>query len=322
MDEIVIAEPLMEKTDLIVYEQVIQRGKQAFVEVGNALRKIRDGRGYRFTHSTFEDYVEQRWGFSVSTGYRLMDASEVSENLPPVGEISFTQAAAIASLPQEQQRQFVEENNLAEMTKREVEKAVKEWKTKFNKVEKELLAAKEEVEQAQSLFTRDEQQRAEIERLKRIKEVAAPISSAEIVVEPPDYAETKRIAQELREDNIKLKRTLDDVRSEKTNAQSASSVLRELKKQLSDQLASVSFHHDSAVMTFRSLGGNSEAFQMVREFMKTYERKVKIQLQDWQESTDISGGAANNDDGRQNQSTPTSARTVLNLVPGTRTGNN
>ncbi len=321
MDEIVIAEPLMGEADLTVYEQIIQKGKQVYFEVGSALAKIRDGRGYRFTYGTFEEYIERRWGFSVRTGYNLIGASEVSENVQTSAQIGYSQAVSISSLPANEQQGFVDSYDIEAMTQKAVDKAIKEWKLRTEKAEKELLAAKEEVEQAQSLFARDEQQRAEIERLKQIKEIAASTANTEIVVEPPDYAETKRAAQELREDNMKLKRTLDDVRSEKINAQSASSALRELKKQLSDQLASVSFHHDGAIMTFRSLGGNSEAFQMVQEFMKAYERKVKIQLQDWQESTDINGGVEYDDNGRQNRSASASPRTVLSLVSGSGEGN-
>ena len=37
-------------------ELVIERGLKTFVEVGAALLGIRDGRLYRETHATFEDY--------------------------------------------------------------------------------------------------------------------------------------------------------------------------------------------------------------------------------------------------------------------------
>jgi hypothetical protein len=46
-------------------ERVIERGLQSFVEVGKALADIRDGKLYRCQgDATFEDYCQQRWGFS------------------------------------------------------------------------------------------------------------------------------------------------------------------------------------------------------------------------------------------------------------------
>ena len=42
-------------------EAVIERGLRTFVEVGEALLRIRDERLYRETHGTFEDYCRERW---------------------------------------------------------------------------------------------------------------------------------------------------------------------------------------------------------------------------------------------------------------------
>lgn len=57
----------------------------SFVEVGNALMRIRDGRLYRATHATFEAYCLQKWDFSKTHVNRLVAASEVVENVTPIG---------------------------------------------------------------------------------------------------------------------------------------------------------------------------------------------------------------------------------------------
>jgi hypothetical protein len=59
-------------------EAVIDRGLEAFVEVGGALLRIRDERLYRESHGTFEDYCRERWGLSRSRTSQLMDAANVS----------------------------------------------------------------------------------------------------------------------------------------------------------------------------------------------------------------------------------------------------
>jgi hypothetical protein len=48
---------------LVRLEMTIEKGVKTFVEVGEALKEIRDFRLYRQTHSRFEDYCRERWGF-------------------------------------------------------------------------------------------------------------------------------------------------------------------------------------------------------------------------------------------------------------------
>lgn len=68
-------------------EGVIDRGLETFVEVGRALQEIRDAQLYRATHSSFADYVKERFGISRPHAYRLIDAAEVKVALSPFGDI-------------------------------------------------------------------------------------------------------------------------------------------------------------------------------------------------------------------------------------------
>ncbi|HET7037948.1 MAG TPA: hypothetical protein VFI42_19905, partial [Thermomicrobiaceae bacterium] len=56
-------------------EAVIERGVPTFMEVGQALAEIRDARLYRETHTTFEAYCRERWGFTSSRARQLIGAS-------------------------------------------------------------------------------------------------------------------------------------------------------------------------------------------------------------------------------------------------------
>lgn len=58
-------------------EIIIERGMQTFVEVGAALMQIREQRLYRATYSSFEDYCQERWGWSSSRARQLIGATEV-----------------------------------------------------------------------------------------------------------------------------------------------------------------------------------------------------------------------------------------------------
>jgi hypothetical protein len=65
-------------TRLTDLEGVIERGLATFIEVGQALREIRDSRLYRERYSTFEDYCRERWEFNDRRASQLIAAAEVS----------------------------------------------------------------------------------------------------------------------------------------------------------------------------------------------------------------------------------------------------
>lgn len=78
----------LEQTDrsLEELESIIERGLETFVEVGQALLEIRDGRKYRERKfMTFEDYCKERWGFRRETADRYIRSAEVVAVINPIG---------------------------------------------------------------------------------------------------------------------------------------------------------------------------------------------------------------------------------------------
>jgi len=59
--------------------------ERAFYEAGAALRELRDKRLYRSTHRTFEDYCQERFGYTRRRPYQLIEAAIVFENLSALG---------------------------------------------------------------------------------------------------------------------------------------------------------------------------------------------------------------------------------------------
>jgi hypothetical protein len=92
------------------HEHTIEHGLQTFYAVGSALVSIRDLRLYRATHGTFEDYCTDRWGIKRAHAYRLIDASEVIDDLreSPIGDgdnpmpVNEAQARPLGKLPAEE----------------------------------------------------------------------------------------------------------------------------------------------------------------------------------------------------------------------------
>jgi hypothetical protein len=68
-------------------ERTIARGLKSFLEVGMALKEIRDKRLYRQQYNTFEEYCIRRWDFSRPRAYELCAASEVVADLSAIADI-------------------------------------------------------------------------------------------------------------------------------------------------------------------------------------------------------------------------------------------
>jgi hypothetical protein len=78
--EITVLESLTveEESERLRLERKVER---AFIEAGLALQVLRDKRLWRSTHYSFKEYCSERFGFSKSQSYRLIDAVEISKNI-------------------------------------------------------------------------------------------------------------------------------------------------------------------------------------------------------------------------------------------------
>jgi hypothetical protein len=84
------AKPLLttrEQRQFVRAERIIARGLKSFLEVGMALKEIRDRRLYRQQYGTFEEYVAIRWEMSRPRAYELCAASEVMADLSGIPDI-------------------------------------------------------------------------------------------------------------------------------------------------------------------------------------------------------------------------------------------
>ncbi|BAY66818.1 hypothetical protein NIES22_69620 (plasmid) [Calothrix brevissima NIES-22] len=67
-----------EISDRLHLERKVER---AFFEAGKALMELRERRLYRSTHKTFEDYCQDRFGYSRRQPYHLIEAAVIFDNL-------------------------------------------------------------------------------------------------------------------------------------------------------------------------------------------------------------------------------------------------
>lgn len=96
-------------------EGVIERGKKAFFEVGNALATIKDDRLYRETYDTFDEYCSAKWGFKRTYAHYLIESAGVVERVhnceqkPPILPTAESQVRPLAKLPKDEQAEAWEE---------------------------------------------------------------------------------------------------------------------------------------------------------------------------------------------------------------------
>jgi hypothetical protein len=90
------------------HEDVILKHLGAFLNVGNALMAIRDGKLYRSEFQTFAEYCRKRWDISRVHAHRLLKAAEITQTvLLPMGNIlpeNERQIRPLISLPEDQIR--------------------------------------------------------------------------------------------------------------------------------------------------------------------------------------------------------------------------
>ena len=67
-----------EERDRLILEREVER---AFYKAGCALKELRDRKLYKSTHSSFEQYCEDRFGMRRRHPYRLIDAATVVDNI-------------------------------------------------------------------------------------------------------------------------------------------------------------------------------------------------------------------------------------------------
>lgn len=94
------------------------------IEIG---RKLIEAKGM-VPGGRWQEWVETNIQFSYRTAARLMQVAERFGNVPALAGLEATKVYALMALPDDQVEEFVAENNLAAMTSREVEAAVKAQK--------------------------------------------------------------------------------------------------------------------------------------------------------------------------------------------------
>ena len=142
---------------LILKDQTAQN----IIEIGKRLIKVKNN----LPHGEYLNWLENKVDFSDRTARNFMKVAMTFENWQPVANLGTRKLLALAGLDEEERQEIMQENNVEDMTTRELEKIVKEKK----QIKEQLEAEQEYSNELQEAIKEKEEKirtlQAEIEKI-------------------------------------------------------------------------------------------------------------------------------------------------------------
>ena len=106
---------------------------QNIIEIGKTLIEVKENIG----HGNFGSYLEKQVEFSHYTANRFMKIASEFSNSTAMCNLNSTKLFLLAGLDEEDRQEVIQENNLEDMTTRQLEQVVKEKKEIKKQLEEE-----------------------------------------------------------------------------------------------------------------------------------------------------------------------------------------
>lgn len=97
-------------------------GGQAVIDIGNRLIEAKA----MLSHGEWLPWLAEKVGYSERTAQNLMQVARKCSNPQLVADLGLRKALALLALPESEREEFTAENNVIDMTSRELEKAIRE----------------------------------------------------------------------------------------------------------------------------------------------------------------------------------------------------
>lgn len=195
---------------LILKDQTAQN----IIEIGKRLIKVKDN----LPHGEYLNWLENKVDFSDRTARNFMKVAMTFENWQPVANLGTRKLLALAGLDEEDREEIIKENNVEDMTTRELEQVVKEKK----QIKEQLEAEQEYSNELQEAIKEKEQQiknlKEEIENVKVPekeiieKEVIKEVVPQNLILEKQSL---EKELEELRKRAEKAENTLSRIKLDK-----------------------------------------------------------------------------------------------------------
>lgn len=157
MENIIISENCKKAVSLDISIKTHAKSAQEHLfEVCKGLKEMRDGKLYKeLGYQNFEDYTENEIGIKRRQASRFIKIAETfdSENVTPVSHFGSTKLYLLTKLDEEERTEFIENNNVNDMSKRELEAKIKEinrLKEKLNKANEDNEVLSDRIDELES----------------------------------------------------------------------------------------------------------------------------------------------------------------------------
>jgi chromosome segregation ATPase len=190
MSEIIIARNsnIIATEIKIIKNQTAQTVLMASIDIGKRLIEAKE----LLAHGEWQSWLEEQIDYKQSTANNLMRiAKEYEDSSDKLKSISYSQAVALLALPEEDREEFISENDVSNMSVRELQEAIK---------------AKEEAENERDEFKKNavelsEKMNEATERAEEAEEEARSINQ--------DFKELKASIEEIESKNKKNQQNLE-----------------------------------------------------------------------------------------------------------------
>lgn len=228
----------------ILEKKIIYKTKQAqrmaleyAIEIGGYLTEAKS----LVPHGEWGKWLKERVNYSQSTAINFMKAYEeygnsqeslFSSNSQTLMNLSYTKALRLLAIPEEEREQFVEENNVENLSSRELDRLIKERDEAKAKVEK-MLDLQAEKEKAESMLQYNR------EKVKDLNETVDSLNKE--IAAYKDKLDKAKAAEKKAKDNLKALKENPEIPQEVTDklkaeaeAKAAANSAAEIEKLLAD----------------------------------------------------------------------------------------
>ncbi|WNN76715.1 DUF3102 domain-containing protein [Lysinibacillus capsici] len=207
---------------------------QASSEIGKRLIEVKE----RLPHGEWGKWLKENVEYSQSTANNLMQIHvEYSSNSQAFGNLSYSKAVALLGIDAEDREAFLQENDVDEMSTRELQRIVKEKQ----KLEKEMAKREADALKEKSLLEKD------IQDLKQQLETAQEQSVQNEVSEK----EINRLTQELAVVESMAKKLEESLKAKPIEAATVEVIPDNVQKELDQLRSKVNESSDPAEIKFK-----------------------------------------------------------------------
>jgi len=207
---------------------------QASSEIGKRLIEVKE----QLPHGEWGKWLKDNVEYSQSTANNLMQIHlEYSANSQAFGNLSYSKAVALLGIDIEEREAFIQENNVDEMSTRELQKTIKEKQ----KLEKEIAKQEAAAAKEKKLLEQDIQELRQ--QLEEAQQQSTDHSSSE--------KELNRLTQELAVAESRAKQLEENLKAKPIEAATVEVVPEEVQKELEQLRSKMSESTDPAEMKFK-----------------------------------------------------------------------